>query len=525
LKFELSKDKSKLILKESTREEYNQLRRVLSPYVKNYRFMERFKHTNWDGKLDFFNNGYIDFGLWNEVYKCCKEYGYSFNIINKEEFPRNNNLKISDVEDFCKDFYKNHKAKGNIPFYPYEHQIEAIQCLLKHRYGSIEVATSGGKSLIFSTTLFYLLKNNPDYKFLLIVPSLSLVTQFYDDILDYNLGFNKDNENPLDIRIQEIMSDKPRKNRDDKEPNVYIGTYQSLINYGTPENQPDFYKQFNVVCVDEGHKAKSITITTIMKRTFGYSNYRFSMSGTYPDEGTAERLSIESVTGPVLKVVKAKELMEKGLVSNAKIKCLILQHEELEFAQSVYTIKKNGGGKKAYQLESEFIQKSEKRKLFVSKLINKFKHNSLVLFHNIEYGKELYNYCKSNIYDKNFYYIDGGTSGEKRQYIIKEMENTDGVPCVLIASYGTLSTGVSIKALKNMVMCQPFVSPSLVRQSIGRMLRLHETKSNGEKAIIFDLVDQFHHKFKNTLYGQFETRKNKIYIKEEFVFDETKIVL
>ena len=525
MKFELSKDNSKLILKESTREEYNQIRRILCIYVNNYRFMQKFKLGLWDGKIDFFNNGFIDFGLWNVVYESCKQYGYKFEIINKEQFPRNNNIKINDIEDFCKDFYKDHKAKGNVPFFPYEHQIEAVHCILKHKFGAIEVATSGGKSLIFSTIVFYLLKNNPNYKILLIVPSVSLVTQFYDDILDYNLGFNKDNLNPLDIKIQEIMSDKPRKNRDDVEPNIYIGTYQSLINYGTPENMPDFYKQFNVVCCDEGHKAKSVSITTIMKRSFGYSDYRFAMSGTFPENGTSEKLSIESVTGPILKVVKAKELMEKGLVSNAKIKCLILQHEELEFAQSIYNIKKNGGGKKAYDLESQFIQKSEKRKLFVSKLIKKFQHNSLVLFHNIEYGKLLYDYCKSNIINKNFYYIDGGTSSEKRQYIIKQMENTDGNPNILIASYGTLSTGVSIKALKNMVMCQSFKSDSLIRQSLGRMLRLHESKSNGEKAIIFDLVDQFHHKFKNTLYGQFETRRDKIYKKQEFDFDETKIVL
>ena len=54
--------------------------------------MPRFKLTSWNGTFDYFNNGNIDFGLWQECYRCCKEYGYPFNVINKEEFPRNNKI-------------------------------------------------------------------------------------------------------------------------------------------------------------------------------------------------------------------------------------------------------------------------------------------------------------------------------------------------------------------------------------------------------------------------------------------------
>ena len=250
MKFKLNENNTKLILKESTREEYNQLKRYLNPYVKGYRFMPKFTMGGWDGKYDFFNNGYIDFGLWYEVYNICKKYSYPFQIINKEQFSRDDEINREDVENFCKEFYKDHKQKSGEPFFPYPHQIDAMYKVLKHRYGGIKVATSGGKSLIFATVLFYLLKKNSNIKVLLIVPSILLVTQFYDEVMDYNLGFDKENKNPLEIRIQEIMSDKPRKNRDG-EPNLYIGTYQSLINYGTPELFPDFYKQFETICIDE----------------------------------------------------------------------------------------------------------------------------------------------------------------------------------------------------------------------------------------------------------------------------------
>jgi len=525
LKFRINKNKSKLILVESTREEFNQLRNWLSPYVKGYIFMPRFQHTSWNGKYEYMSNvGHIDFGLWNECYKCCKEYGYPFQIINKEDFPRDNKITLEDVKKFAEEFFKDHKTTKGEDFTPYPHQIEAAYKMLKHRYGTIEVATAGGKSLIFSLMVFYILSKRPNAKILLIVPSISLVTQFYDDFLDYNLGYNKENKTPLKLQIQEIMSDRPRKVRDDEDPNIYIGTYQSLINWGTPELEPDFYKQFNVVCVDESHKAKAASLTTILKRTFGYAHYRVGMSGTYPLEGTSELLAIESVTGPKLITVKAKELMDKGLISNVKIKALVLQYDDREFAESVYSIKKHGGGKRAYELEKEFAQNSEKRKIFLGKLVDKFKHNSLVLFHNIDYGTELYNYMRSNIIGKDFYYIDGKTTSQKRNHIKKQMELTDGNPKILIASFGTLSTGVSIKAIKNMIFADSFKSDVIVRQSIGRALRLHKDKED-EKAIIFDIVDQFHSSYKTILYNHFIYRRDNLYKKQEFPYDEIKIVI
>jgi hypothetical protein len=95
--------------------------------------------------------------------------------------------------------------------------------------------------------MFYILRHiNPNAKFLLIVPRMSLVTQFYDDVIDYNTGFNKEQKNPFDIKIEEVYSDKPRKVREGEIPNLYIGTYQSLVNY-----PKEYYDKFDVVVTDE----------------------------------------------------------------------------------------------------------------------------------------------------------------------------------------------------------------------------------------------------------------------------------
>jgi len=263
MKFKLNENNTKLQLIEANRDEYAQLKLSLSKYVKNYFFQAKYKMTKWDGKIEFMKMDKINFGLWYEVYKVCKEYGYPFQIVNKEQFPIDKNIKREEVEKFCLEFFKDHKSKEDInkSFNLYEHQIEAIYKILKHKYGLVEVATAGGKSLVFGTLIFYYLNNiNPDAKFLLIVPSIGLVTQFYNDLMDYNLGFHMENKTPSNIKIDEIMSERPRKHFDG-EPNIYIGTYQSL------EKWPDeFFKQFDVVAVDECLHPDTLIETTSGKK-------------------------------------------------------------------------------------------------------------------------------------------------------------------------------------------------------------------------------------------------------------------
>jgi len=248
MKFKLNPDNTKLILTESTSGEYNQLKLYLTRKVKNHHFMKRVKLGVWDGSISYFGDGMINFGLWQEVYQCCKEYAYPFIIENREQFPLNKDITKEKLQEFVDEFYKDHKTGDGKPFIPYEHQVDAIYQILKYQFGVVEIATAGGKSLVFGTLLFYYLKNvNPDAKFLLIVPNIGLVTQFYNDLNEYNYGAKSENKTPLDIRIDEVMSDKPRKYRDDeKKPNIFIGTYQSL------EKWPrEWFRQFDVVATDE----------------------------------------------------------------------------------------------------------------------------------------------------------------------------------------------------------------------------------------------------------------------------------
>lgn len=438
MKFRYDKENEELIVSEASRIEYHQLNLWLTRHVKGYRYMPAFKMNVWDGKQTYFRNGKINLGLWKEALKGCQEIDMPFIMENKIDFPLNRDVTLEKVQDFCNDYFKEHKVRMKdgswIPFKPYDHQVEAAFKILKNRFCMAEVATSGGKSLIISIVMFYTLKNiEPNAKFLIIVPSITLVTQFYDNIIEYNHGVNNLLEMrekkidhiingthlPCDIRVEEVMSEKPRKYSGTENANVYIGTYQSL------EKWPkEFFQQFHTVITDEAHGAKAKTITTILQKTFKHAYSRFGVSGTFPEDDTCEILTIQAVLGPKITEVSATELKNKGIITPMDIKVVVMNHDDLDFNERVEQIRKGGYGKEAFEIEKDYIHISDKRLDFIKKIVDKCDSNTLLLFHTIEYGQKIFNRLSTELKDKEFFYIDGEISGKKREDIKKEMEKT-----------------------------------------------------------------------------------------------------
>lgn len=440
MKFIYDKSTEEIVVTTATRIEYHQLSLWLTRHVKGYKYMPAFKMGVWNGQQTYFRNGRFNLGLWKEAMKGCKEIDMPFILENKEEFPLNRDVTLESVQEFCKDFFAFHKAKTKsgewIQFMPYDHQVESAYKILKNRYCMAEVATSGGKSLIISIVMFYTLKHiQPDAKFLIIVPSISLVTQFYDNIVEYNWGMNilanmreKKIESitnsdakytPCEVKVEEVMSERPRKYTGTDDANVYIGTYQSLEKW--PKK---FFQQFHTVITDEAHGSKSKTITTILENTFKHAYSRFGVSGTFPGDDTCEILTIQSVLGPKITEVSANELKEKGIITPMEIRAVIMNHDDKEFDERVYQIRKAGMGKEAFGLEKDYIHISGKRLDFIKKIVEKCDSNTLLLFHTIDYGQTIFNKLRDEIPDKEFFYIDGEISGKKREEIKKQMEIT-----------------------------------------------------------------------------------------------------
>jgi len=544
LKLRYDKETEKLIVSEASRIEYHQLKLHLTRKVKGYQFMMPYKMKVWNGEESHFDNGQVNMGLWKECALACRTIGAKFDIENKEDFPLNRDVTLESVTDFCNDFFKNHKVRNKlgewVPFMPYDYQIATAYKVLRNRYCLAEVATSGGKSLIISIVYFYTLKHvDPSAKILIVVPSITLVSQFYEGLFTFNYSENiveqyeefidfkqndfseihKDHPSyaPCALRMEEIMSDKPRSYKGPNQPNVFIACYQSLDNYPAK-----FFHQFHTVVVDEAHQSKSTTIKKILKRTFKHAYNRFGVSGTFPYDDSLEILTIQSILGPKVTQVEASELVKLGTITPMDVKVVILNHNDKDFDDRMKWIKKSGNGKDVFQFEKEYVQNSTKRHEFIKKLVDKCTGNTLILFHNIEHGQKLLKYMSEHLENIDYHYIDGGVKNAKRNEILKKLDDTTGIKQVCFGTFACMSTGISVNAIENVIFCDSFKSPVVILQSCGRALRL----SPGKKvANIFDIVDVFNPvDMTNILYRQFLERE-KIYINKKYPYKITKINL
>jgi superfamily II DNA or RNA helicase len=532
MRLEYLTDCEKIKLYPDEKYEYLALKKWFARRPDGYMFDPRFKILKvWDG----FNHGFdketdtIHMGLWREVLKMCQEFGYEFNFINKDKFPINRDIKKSEAIKWMSEFIEGNSYLQSKNIKERDYQLRVAAAVLKDRYCNISVATSGGKTFIYSLIVFYLMKHgHKNKKFLLVVPSKTLVTQFYNDLLAYS-------DNQFNLNIQEIYGEKPRITDSNREPNIVIGTFQSLADKAKYPTK--WFKQFYSITCDEGHKSKNASYKSILKSTFNNAYYRWGMSGSFFKDDSEEMMQIMKYTGPVIEVVKAKELMDAGYITKVKIKGILMSHNDYEFTEQLEQVAKRDK-KSCYDLECAKIQESEERLGVINKIVTNCKSNTLVLFHNIEYGQKILEHLTKRNPDKVFHYIDGSIKNNatkknienNRSFIKEDMEHTDKVR-VLIASFATLGTGVSIDAINNVIFTQSFKKPQIIIQSIGRSLRLHKDK---KMAYIFDMVDKFNmdfdnkknkwSKFKNILWSHWEQRV-KIYQEEEYPFDYIELDL
>ena len=163
-------------------------------------------------------------------------------------------------------------------------------------------------------------------------------------------------------------------------------------------------------------------------------------------------------------------------------------------------------------MEQDFIVKNDERLNFIANVIGKSTKSSLVLFHRIEHGQKLYKLLREK-FSRPIYYVDGGTDADIRDVYKDKMEKRDNV--ILIASFGTFSTGISIKNIHNIFFTESFKSEIIVRQSIGRGLRLHKDK---ELLTIIDFVDNFSYDGWDGYLYKHGKERQKIYKDQKFSY-------
>ena len=456
--------------------------------VPNYQYTPAYKNKLWDGQIRLYNmhSATIYAGLLDYVLKFAQDRNYT---VDYTAPATSHTTTKKNTEKFINEFVK--PTVGGKDITPHEHQINSVTHAINNDRCLLLSPTGSGKSLIiYSLLRYYESVIAEDKQILVIVPTTGLVTQMYNDFKDYSSKTNWSAEDKCHM----IFSGRD-KNTNKK---VIITTWQSI--YKMPEK---YFSNFSVVFGDECHLFKAKSLTSLMTKLKDCP-YRIGTTGTL--DGTAtHKLVIEGLFGRVYNVTTTKTLMEKDLLSDIDIDCLVVQYTDEEIQETKRV---------TYQEEIKWIVANKKRNEFIKKLSCGITGNTLLLFNYVElHGKPLYDLITKACPDKKVFFIYGETDAAEREEIRNIVDREKNA--VLVASYGTCSTGINIKNINNIIFASPSKSVIRILQSIGRGLRRTQEKN---KVKLYDISDDLcYKKYRNHTMKHLDERI-KIYTKENFEF-------
>ena len=463
-------------------------------YVPGYQFVPAYRNRLWDGKIRLFSlqTNCLYLGLLPYLQTFCEERGYTVDlngIDNEDEF------SMYHAKKFCESLNLHSK---NQPITVNEHQLQAFVHGMQSRRMLLVSPTSSGKSLIAYLFVRQLL-DYQNLKGLIIVPTTSLVEQLYSDFEDYS------SHNGFDVseRCHKIYQGKEKVT----DKSLIISTWQSL--YKMPK---EYFEQFDFIIGDEAHLFKAQSLTTILTSCVN-TKYRIGMTGTL-DGTKTHKLVLEGLFGTNKQFITTKELMDKGVVSDFEIKCLVLKHDD-EICQRMKDM--------TYQDEIQYLISNEQRNKFIRNLALSLGTNTLILFQMVEkHGKILYNMISNaeKLGNRKVFFVHGGTDTSDREEIRRIME--EETDAIVVASFGTFSTGISIRNLHNIIFASPSKSRIRNLQSIGRGLRKSDKK---DKACLYDIADDLRYKKHMNFTLKHFVERVKIYTEEKFPFKIYKIGL
>ena len=453
--------------------------------VPGAKFSPAYKKKFWDGKIRLFNiqKGEIYVGLLDRVIQFCKDHGYTYEFKNSKHygtpFEVNEGISKEGVKDYMTAISK---------YAPREYQIDGVYDALRHNRKLLISPTASGKSLmIYSIVRYYVERKQST---LIVVPTTSLVEQMYKDFADYGWDVGS--------YCHKIYAGRERET----DSQVIITTWQSI--YKLPRK---YFERFSVVVGDEAHQFKSKSLISIMTK-LGDAKYRFGFTGTL-DGTQTHKWVLEGLFGPSYKIIKTDELMKKGHLAKLDINVLLLKHPPNKFEN--------------FEEEVQYIIGHNRRNNFIKNLALDLKGNTLILFARVEgHGEPLYELINNNntIENRNVFFIHGGVDTEDREKVreITEQENN----AIIVASYGTFSTGINIKNLHNVIFASPSKSRIRNLQSIGRVLRKGNKKT---KATLYDIADDISYKSRRNYTLNHLIERIKVYNEENFNYDIVNIPL
>jgi superfamily II DNA or RNA helicase len=461
---------------------YYELKDAFQFEVPNAKFAPAYKNKWWDGHIYLFNinTQEIYVGLLDKLIRFCEQHNYTYEFRDNKyyglPFEVNEMISKEGVKDYMTSICK---------YAPRDYQVEGVYDALRHNRKLLISPTASGKSLmIYSIVRYYVEK---EQNILIVVPTTSLVEQMYKDFADYGWDVGS--------FCHKIYAGKERET----DSQVIITTWQSI--YKLPKQ---YFSRFNVVVGDEAHNFKSKSLVSIMTKLFD-AKYRFGFTGTL-DGSQTHKWVLEGLFGPSYKIIKTDELMKKGHVATLDINILLLKHSPNKFEN--------------FEEEVQYIINHEKRNKFIKNLALDLKGNTLILFSRVEgHGQPLYDLINNSTTDnRHVFFVHGGVDTENREKVreITEKENN----AIIVASYGTFSTGVNIRNLHNVIFASPSKSRIRNLQSIGRVLRKGNNKT---KATLYDIADDISYKSRKNYTLNHLIERIKIYNEENFNYDIVNI--
>ena len=442
-------------------------------------FMPTFRNKMWDGKIRLYNmwTSQLYIGLMGHLEEFCRSREY--NLVGQDSCIPKQNISTEDVVKALVDL--------KLPFNPRNYQVDAIRDGISDKRLVMLSPTGSGKSLI----IYGLTQLGTSGRVLVVVPTTSLVEQMYKDFKDY--GYD------VETNCHKIYSGHD-KNTDKR---IVITTWQSV--YKLPKS---WFKDFSMVIGDEAHLFKATSLKTLMEKCEN-AMMRFGTTGTLDDTKT-HQLMLTGLFGPVRRFTTSKQLMKDGQLAKLKISCIMLNYsDEIKQSTKKYT----------YQEEMDFLVSHTPRNNFIRNLAVDQTGNTLLLFQYVEkHGKILYDIIKEKSGDRKVFFVYGGVGANEREDIraITEKE-TDAI---IVASYGTFSTGINIRNLHNIIFASPSKSKIRNLQSIGRGLRLGDNK---EEAQLFDISDDLSWKTHRNYTLEHAVERIKTYNEEKFKYKTVKV--
>lgn len=473
---------------------------------------------------------WVHSGLWKEVVDFCKKNGIECNTPDE-------GLRYSDYRCSFDDFKK--QIEGwKLNLQPREYQLRAAWLIVQYRQSLSQLATRAGKTLIAYMVFRYMIEHGA-HNILMIVPNITLVRQGVDDMKDYKEFFS----------TEAIWSKGEYCSTANLTIGTFQSLVKR-IDPKSAKYDPKFYNKFDVVCVDEAHTAKCKTINDILSQPFIRAcKLRFGFSGTLPDSDTIESFEVQSLMGPMIQNIESRELMDAGYITPVQIRQVHIKHDlddallkeyirygEYLCGNYVYTDGKKSKkmlpkeeqsftmkyqktlptavagvrrrmetgdetpegymdflcelckaqGSNMLMLEQMLAQHDQHRLEVIADILSGIDKNTIVFAHHTEYLNHLEAYFKEKFPQRNVYKITGSTVPKKRSEIIAKMLTDKDA--ILVASYGCVGTGLTLKNLDYGIFAQSFRSKIINLQSLGRGLGL-----SPDKAVftLYDIIDEY----------------------------------